>query len=212
MPLLRLAYSTLYLIALIAVFVAWSQVGGQTHIDLLPWWLKLVLGFAMALAIVRAASAAYSGDRAWNGQTLKWLGLTVALGVVCGMATYYAHMYLEDTGDEGDSQSEPAISSMSRGAGTHARRAGTHAGACALAHAVEPPYEYGRRGHECPRHRPPRLTFPAIPTTSRQVLLPGTRLVSSNFFRCPMRSAFFLLLTFPLSVTPRSFAAQLVAQ
>ncbi len=126
MPLLRLAYSTLYLIALIAVFVAWSQVGGQTHIDLLPWWLKLVLGFAMALAIVRAASAAYSGDRAWNGQTLKWLGLTVALGVICGMATYYAHMYLEDTGDEGDAQSDSAISRL------------RHASTCRAARAVTP--------------------------------------------------------------------------
>jgi heme/copper-type cytochrome/quinol oxidase subunit 3 len=111
MPLLRLAYSTLYLVAVIAVFVAWSQVGGQSHIDLLPWWVKLVLGMSMALAIVRAIMAAQSGERAWNGQTLKWLGLTIALGVLCGMATYYAHMYLEDT-DSGDSEADQAISAL----------------------------------------------------------------------------------------------------
>jgi hypothetical protein len=111
MPLLRLAYSALYLIALTAVFVAWSQVGGQTHIDLLPWWVKLTLGLTMAFAIVRAAASAYSGTRAFNGQTLKWLGLAIALGVLCGMATYYAHMYLEDT-DEGDSGADSAISSL----------------------------------------------------------------------------------------------------
>jgi heme/copper-type cytochrome/quinol oxidase subunit 3 len=113
MPLLRLAYSTLYLIALIAVFVAWSQIGGQTHVDLLPWWVKLVLGTTMALSIVRAIMAAQSGTRAWNGQTLKWLGLTIALGVLCGMATYYAHMYLEDTGD--DTQDDQAISELWHG-------------------------------------------------------------------------------------------------
>jgi len=33
MPLLRLAYATQFLIALIAVFVLWSQVGGQSHLD-----------------------------------------------------------------------------------------------------------------------------------------------------------------------------------
>ena len=111
MPLLRLAYSTLYLIALIAVFVGWSQIGGQSHIDLLPWWVKLVLGMSMALAIVRAIMAAQSGARPWNGQTLKWLGLAIALGVLCGMATYYAHMYLEDT-DAGDSEADQAISNL----------------------------------------------------------------------------------------------------
>jgi len=111
MPLLRLAYSTLYLIALIAIFLTWSQAGGQSHLDLLPWWVKLTLGLAMAFTMVRAAAAAVAGEKPWNGQTLKWLGLTVVLGVACGMATYYAHTYLEDT-EEPDSESEPAISRL----------------------------------------------------------------------------------------------------
>src|SRR6516164_8830690 len=109
MPLLRLAYSTLFLIALIAFFVAWSQVGGQSHIDLLPWWIKLALGVAVAFTVVRAAASAMAGERAWNGQTLKWLGLTIALGIICGLATYYAHTYLEES-DELDSEGDSAIS------------------------------------------------------------------------------------------------------
>jgi len=44
MPTLRLAYATQYLIAVIAVFVLWSQVGGQSHLDLMPWYVKLGLG------------------------------------------------------------------------------------------------------------------------------------------------------------------------
>jgi hypothetical protein len=111
MPVLRLAYSTLYLIALIAIFLTWSQVGGQSHVDLLPWWVKLALGMATAFTIVRSAAAAVAGEKPWNGQTLKWLGLTVALGVACGMATYYAHTYLEET-DEPGSEAEPAISRL----------------------------------------------------------------------------------------------------
>ena len=114
MPLLRLAYSALYLIALIAVFVAWSQVGGQAHVDLLPWWIKIGLGGTMAMAIVRATSAAVGGEKAWNGQTLKWLGLTLALGIGIGLATYYAHTYLEES-DEPDSGAESAISAVMRG-------------------------------------------------------------------------------------------------
>ena len=112
MPLLRLAYSALYLIALIAVFVAWSQVGGQDHLDLLPWWIKLGLPAIMALGIVRATAAAVAGERGWNGNSLRWLGLTLVLAAICGFASYYSHMYLEDQGDETDDQSNTTLSRL----------------------------------------------------------------------------------------------------
>jgi len=44
MPVLRLAYATQFVIALIAVFVLWSEVGGQVHLDLMPWYFKLAFG------------------------------------------------------------------------------------------------------------------------------------------------------------------------
>jgi hypothetical protein len=112
MPLLRLAYSALYLVALIAVYVAWAQVGGQSHLDLLPWHLKLVLGAAIAFTIVRATSASVAGERAWNGRTLRWLALMLALGIGCGLASFYAHVYLEDEGDEADEQSQTTLSRL----------------------------------------------------------------------------------------------------
>ena len=111
MPLLRLAYSTLFLVALVAVFSLWGQVGGQSHLDLLPWWVKLGLGTAMAFGVVRATAASVAGEHAWNGQVLKWLALTLVLGVACGMASYYAHMNLEET-DESDSEPDTAISRL----------------------------------------------------------------------------------------------------
>ena len=111
MPILRLAYATQFLIALMAVFVVWSQVGGQSHLDLLPWWVKLGLGLAAACGVVRATAASVSGDRAWNGQTLRWLGVTLAILAACGYATYYAHMNLEEA-DEEDQQADTAISRM----------------------------------------------------------------------------------------------------
>jgi hypothetical protein len=114
MSILRLAYTTQFLIALIAVFFLWSEVGGQGHLDLMPWFLKLALGVGAAFAVVKATSAAVSHEHAWNGGTLKWLGIIVALLVGCGLASYYCHMYLES--DEGDDQQDSAsyISEMQK--------------------------------------------------------------------------------------------------
>ena len=110
MPILRLAYATQFLIALIAVFVLWGQVGGQAHLDLMPWHFKLALGVCAALASVKTTEAAVSGVRAWNGRSLKWFGLTLALLLGCGLASYYCHLNYED-GDESDQQPAPTISS-----------------------------------------------------------------------------------------------------
>src|ERR1035438_9707063 len=105
MPILRLAYATQFLIALIAVFVLWSQVGGQSHLDLMPWYLKLGLGAGAAFASVKASAAAVSHAHAWNGATLKWFGITLALLIGCGLASYYYHVYGEtDEDDEQDTQ------------------------------------------------------------------------------------------------------------
>ena len=97
---IRLAYATEFLIAVIAVYELWSQVGGQSHLDLMPWYLKLGLGAGAALAVVKATEAAVSQERAWNGTTLKWLGILLVLLLACGLASYYAHLYLEDNGDD----------------------------------------------------------------------------------------------------------------
>jgi len=102
MALLRLAYATQFLIALIAVFILWSQVGGQSHLDFMPWLVKLALGAGAAFCVVKATAASVSGARAWNAATLKWLALTLALLLCCGLASYYVHLYLEP--DEEDQQ------------------------------------------------------------------------------------------------------------
>lgn len=108
MPLLRLAYATQFLIALIAVFVLWSQVGGQSHLDLLPWYVKLGLGAGAAFAVVKATAAAVGRERPWNGQCLRWLGVMLALLVCCGLASYYAHL-----NEETDEEDQPETGSLS---------------------------------------------------------------------------------------------------
>ena len=102
MPILRLAYTAEFLLALVAVFVLWSEVGGQSHLDLMPWYLKLVLGGGAAFSTVKATSAAVSHDRGWNGQTLRWAGILLALLVGCGLASYFSHVYGEQDEDQED--------------------------------------------------------------------------------------------------------------
>lgn len=111
MPILRLAYATQFLIALIAIFVLWSQVGGQSHLDLLPWSVKLGLGVTAAYAVVRATAASVGGDRPWNGLTVRWLTIAVAVLAACGYASWYAHMNLEES-DEGDQGPDTTISRL----------------------------------------------------------------------------------------------------
>ena len=100
MPILRLAYVTLFLIALIAVFVLWSEVGGQGHLDLLPWYVKLALGGGAAFACVQATVAAVSSKQAWNRRAPRWCGLLLALLAACGVAAWYSHVYLETDEDQ----------------------------------------------------------------------------------------------------------------
>jgi hypothetical protein len=114
MSILRLAYTTQFLIALIAVFVLWSQVGGQSHLDLMPWYVKLALGAGAAFAGVKATAAAVSHEHAWNGRTLRWLGIMAALLVGCGLASYYCHLYLE-TDEEDDQQDSALMTGAGRG-------------------------------------------------------------------------------------------------
>ncbi len=110
MPVLRLAYAAQFLLAVIAIFDVWSQVGGQSHLDLMPWYLKLVLGCGAAFAIVKATAAAVSHANVWNGSTLKWSGITLALLIGCGLAAYYYHIYGEsDEPDEGDTQTSSLL-------------------------------------------------------------------------------------------------------
>lgn len=97
---LRLLYAIEFLIALIATFTVWSQVGGQYHLDLMAWYWKLCLGVGIAFAAVKATAAAVAGKRAWNSRTLKWVSIILALALACGAVTYYYHLTEPPPDDE----------------------------------------------------------------------------------------------------------------
>jgi hypothetical protein len=124
---LRLAYATEFLIAVLAVYERWSQVGGQSHLDVMPWYVKLGLGAGAALAVVKATHAAVSQERAWNGGTLKWIGILLALLVGCGLASYYSHLYLEDNGDD-QPENNSGVGWVTPGGGNAVQVASLHQG------------------------------------------------------------------------------------
>src|SRR5436305_1994839 len=98
--LLRILYVLEYLLALLAVFTVWSQVGGQTHLELMAWYIKLFLGPGIAYAIVRTTMSAVAEERAWSGRTLRWTGMTLLLAAAAGLMSYYSHLYEPDDADD----------------------------------------------------------------------------------------------------------------
>lgn len=101
--LFRFAYAIEFPVVLMAVLTLWSQIAGQGHLDLMPWYWKLALGIGTALAAVRTTMAAMEHEQAWNSRTLKWIGITLALLLVCGVVTYYYHL-----NEPQDEQDQPA--------------------------------------------------------------------------------------------------------
>jgi hypothetical protein len=96
------------MIAVMAVLTLWSQIGGQGHLDLMPWYLKLGLTMAMALITVMGTMAAISHPDPWNAKAIAFviLGLLIACGMAA--ASYYYHVHENDE-DEGDDTTNTAM-------------------------------------------------------------------------------------------------------
>jgi hypothetical protein len=96
----RLVYVCEYLLALVAVFTAWSEIGGQAALDVMPWGWKFGLGAALAAAIVAYSVAIVSADSLWTLRSARWLTAIVILLFAIGVVTYY--YVLEDNTVEPD--------------------------------------------------------------------------------------------------------------
>jgi hypothetical protein len=107
---LRLAYAAELLLAVPAVFTLWSQVGGQGHLDLMPWYWKLLLGGGLSIACVLATAAAVEHPTVASSRFLAWVGAMVLLAAAMAVVTYYYHLHetYEDS-DEEDSTSAALV-------------------------------------------------------------------------------------------------------
>jgi glucan phosphoethanolaminetransferase (alkaline phosphatase superfamily) len=102
--LLRVIYFIEFLLALIAVYTVWSQVGGQTHLDLMPWFWKAAIGIPAAYAFVCLTVAIVSDGPLRLRRIVGWSVLLGLLAISAGLMTYYAHLNEpqdEDTADDG---------------------------------------------------------------------------------------------------------------
>jgi glucan phosphoethanolaminetransferase (alkaline phosphatase superfamily) len=94
----RLSLITEFLIAVQVMFTFWSQVGGQSHLDLMFWPWKFGLSI-LAAALIVAITAGRQPRLA-----LAFLLLTV---ITAGVVTYYYHVN-EPTEPDTDYQDSPA--------------------------------------------------------------------------------------------------------
>lgn len=98
---LRFGYVCEFLIALIAIFAAWSEIGGQPALDVMHWGWKLGLSIALAASIVAYTAALMTEDSLWNLRSARWLTTIVIIIIGIGVVTYY-YALQADTGETDD--------------------------------------------------------------------------------------------------------------
>jgi hypothetical protein len=110
---LRLAYTVEFWIAAIAILTIWSEVGGQGHLDMLPWYVKLAGTVTLAWSSVRMTAAGVeSPGRAWNRRTLRWFFAVLAITTAMAGITYWYHLH--EVLDQPDTDENTATSVSSR--------------------------------------------------------------------------------------------------
>ena len=89
----RLYYAIEFLLALLTIHMLWSEIGGQTHLDMMPWYAKLTLILALAWCAVRFTAAIVAQERTWTRSSVAWFfGMAVVVAVMAGV-TYYYHLH-----------------------------------------------------------------------------------------------------------------------
>ena len=99
--LLHVLYVIEFLIALIAIYTVWSEVGGQGHLDYMAWYWLAAIGLPAAFAVVRLTMA-FSSEGRKRLRLIGWTLLLVLLAVGAGLVTYYTHLNEPKDEDEQD--------------------------------------------------------------------------------------------------------------
>jgi hypothetical protein len=107
---LRLVYAFEFLVAVVAIFAAWSEIGGQAALDLMHWAWKLGFGLSLAASIVACTAAAVAGESAWTLRSARWLAIILLLVGAMGAVTYYYALQAEAS--EQQPEENGAVSSL----------------------------------------------------------------------------------------------------
>jgi hypothetical protein len=110
--LLRFAYVCEFLLALVAIFTAWSEIGGQSALDLMHWGWKLGFSVALSAGTVCYTAAIVSEDKIANPRAVRWLAAILVITIAMGVVTYY-YTLEEDTGENDDPSGTVSIYSPS---------------------------------------------------------------------------------------------------
>lgn len=116
--LLRLAYAIEFLLALVAIFTAWSEIGGQAALDVMHWGFKLGLSLGLAASIVAYTAAVVAEDSIWTLRTARWFTAMILVSLAMAAVTYY-YAQQADTGESDDttiSSCRPAVAGAARAA------------------------------------------------------------------------------------------------
>ena len=105
---LRLAYAIELLLALLVVFTVWGEVGGHSHLDMMPWYIKLACAGSMACGFVRFTAGMVEEQRAWNWRSARWFVALFIVALLMGGITYYYH--LQEAQDQPDNDDTTATS------------------------------------------------------------------------------------------------------
>jgi len=97
---LRALYAIEFLVAMMAIFGVWSEVGGPSHMDLIEWYWKLALGAGFAAVAVLATRAAVRGS---VKTAAAWIVTALLLITAMGLLTYRAHLH------EGQDEADPGM-------------------------------------------------------------------------------------------------------
>jgi drug/metabolite transporter (DMT)-like permease len=97
---LRIVYAIEFLVALVAIFTAWSEIGGQATLDLMHWGWKAGLSLLLAAAIVGFSAAIAAQERLWSIRSGRWFVLVLICVSAIAAVTYYYGLQLDTSEPE----------------------------------------------------------------------------------------------------------------
>jgi len=110
---LRLGYCVVFLLSILAIFTFWSEVGGQGHLDLMPWYTKMICVLIAAWCSVRLTAAMVEQPSGWNRRTVGWLAGLILIAFTMAAITLYYHLHEETDQQDSDESTATAMTPKS---------------------------------------------------------------------------------------------------